>query len=167
MKVFFHGRSRHGREIAALVASLVYRYAERRQPGQVHEQVVHEIAQPAVVVPPDYRAEGYAVHSAERMVAYESVKAAVVLGRKVLAPYDVERHVEIAHGGLKPLHARQPAALPKILVDLVLVEYALKPFHYGLRHVARLVAHLALEYLLNVDGLLRDVVHVSYTNPAP
>ena len=137
----------HCGEVAALVARLVYGYAERSQPRKVHQQVVDEIAQAAVVVAPDDCAEGNTVCSAQRVVAHESVQAAVVLGRKVLAPHYVERHVKITHARLQPLYARKLAVVPKKLVDLVLVEYAFEPLHDRRRNVTRPVAHLAPQYL--------------------
>ena len=112
-------------------------------------------------------AKGNTVNSAQRVVAHEGVQAAVVLGRKVLAPHYVERHVKITHARLQPLYARKLAVVPKKLVDLVLVEYAFEPLHDRRRNVTRPVAHLAPQYLPYVDSLLGDMVHVFYANLVP
>ena len=57
-------RLHHGGEVTALVARLVDGDAQRCQSGQVHEQVVDEVAEPRVEVASDDGAQRYAVDAA-------------------------------------------------------------------------------------------------------
>lgn len=50
-------------------------------------------------------------------------------------------------------------ALPQELVDLVLVYQSLEPRHQKSRHELGFLAHLALQYLIDVDCLLYYFTH--------
>ena len=69
----------HGREVAALLARLVNWDANGCQSGQIHQNVVHQITEIAVILATDNRAESHAVGSTERMIADERVKSSVIL----------------------------------------------------------------------------------------
>ena len=67
-----------------VAAGLVDSDAHRAQARKEHQQVVDKIAELAVVVTADDRAQANAVLTAKRMVAHENIAFAVVLVGKVL-----------------------------------------------------------------------------------
>ncbi len=144
----------HGGEIAALMSGLVYRDTERGESRQVHEQVVHEISEVAVVVFSYHGSERHSVDASEGMVADEGVELAVVLVGQVLGAFNLERHVEILHTVFEPLHTDVVLVLPQERVHLFLVDYMPKPSGEHSRHVACLVAHLVLKYFVYVNRIL-------------
>ena len=141
-------------EIPALPSGFVDGYAERCQAGEVHQQVVHQVFEIAVVMPSDECSERHSVVASKRVVAYESVEFAVVLRRQVLLALYLQRHIEVAHALLKPVHSHFVAALPQELVHLVLMDDVLEPLDSERWHVFRLATHLFLQDAVDVDGLL-------------
>ena len=164
MVVAFEACLDHCGEVAALPPRLVYGNAERSQPGQVHKQVVHKVAEASAVMPPEYSPEGNAILSAERMVAYESVEAAVAVVGHVLLANNVELRAKVFEAGLKPRHTLQVAVLPKEVVDLVLMQDAFEPSHDKARHILSLGTHLAAENSPYVNGFFGNLVHALSTN---
>ena len=123
MVVALKGRLDHAWEVAALLARLVDAHTDRTKAGEVHQQVVDQVAEATVVVAPDDAAQGHAILSAERMVADEGVEFAIILGGQVLLALDGDMHLEILHGGGEPLRADLVAVVVQELVHLVLVGY--------------------------------------------
>ena len=149
----------HSWKVAALPSRLVDAYRYRPQAGEVEQQVVDEVAEASVVVLADDGSEGHAVLTAQGMVADEGVQLSVVLVGEIIAPFDVDRHVEVSYAGLQPFRSREVAALPKESVHLVLVDDALEPPDGKGRHETSLLAHLTLEDFLYVYCFLYMLTH--------
>ena len=116
-------RLHHCREVAALLTSLVDGNANRGETGEVHKQVVDQVAEVAVVVFADDAAQGNAVDAAEGMVGDEGVELAVVLVGQVLKAFELQRHLQIVHTCLQPRCSLQLAAFPEEGVHLVLMSH--------------------------------------------
>ena len=69
----------HSREVTALLSSLVDRDAKWSQTRQVHQEIIDQIPETAVIMAADNTAQCYAVSTAQRMVAHKSIEAAIVL----------------------------------------------------------------------------------------
>ena len=79
-------------EVARLPSELVDAYAEGCEALEVHEEVVDEVFDAAVVVASDDGAEGEAVDGSEGMVAHEGGRAPV--GGQVVEAFDAEGDTE-------------------------------------------------------------------------
>ena len=145
----------HGGKLPALAASLVDRYAKRRQSGQVHQQVVHQIAEAAVVVATDDGSESHAVLAAQGVVADEGVQPSVVGGGEVLLPFHYECHIKIFDALFQPLHSNLVSAVPKKSINLVLMNRTLEPAAHKAWYLLGLCAHFVFEYTVYVYGLFR------------
>ena len=152
-------RLHHGRELSALVARLVNGDAQRSQSRQVHEQVVHQIAEPSIAMASDDGAQCHTVGATEGVVAHIGIQFTIVHRRQVLLSFDVQRHVEIAHTFLQPFYAHFVAAVPQISVHLVLVDDVLQPTTDKTRHIFGFGAHFPIEYLVDVNGFFRNFLH--------
>ncbi len=148
------------------MAGLVDGNTERRQSGQVHEQVVDEIAETGVVVTADDGAKGDTVLTAQGVVRDKGVQAAVLRVGKVLAAFHDYGHLQIAHALLEPLGTCLVASIPQEGIDLVLMGYTLEPRHEEARHPLGLGTQFALQNIVNVNCLLCNLLHlgVRYTN---
>ena len=152
-------RPDHHGEVTALLARLVDGNGNRYQPRQVHQQVVNQVAEVPIVLSSNDSSECHAILSAERVVRDEGVEPPVVLRRKVLTAYDVERGVKVAYAVHQPVCSAQMSAFPKVGVHLVLMRYALEPCHQRPWHELRLRTHFDLHNVFNVNCFLCDGCH--------
>ena len=127
MIVALESRLHHKGKATSVASRLVDADADGGESGEIHQQVVNQIAEASVVVSSDDSSERHAVLTTKRMVGDEGVKASVVSGWQVLLAHNLDVHLKIAHASLKPLHTSEVAVVPDKLVHLVLVYDALEP----------------------------------------
>ena len=146
----------HCREVAALVSCLIDRNAHGRKSRKVHQQIVDEVSELTVIMSAYYSSERHAVHSTERMVAYESIQSAVVLVRQILHAFYLQGHIKILDTIFQPLYTLMGTAVPQEGIHLILVYDVLQPPCKQRRHIASFTTHLAFKYVVNVYRLLCD-----------
>ena len=150
----------HGGEGPALRSGLVDGYAEGRQARKIHQDVVDQIAETAVIVPADDAAKRNTVDAAERMVRHKGVEPAVVGVGQVLTALHVEVHLQVLDASLQPRCTLQVATVPQEFVHLILMDDALQPRHQRFGHPLGLAAHLRPQNILYVDCFLSNCLHV-------
>ena len=150
----------HGGEVAALAAGLVDGYAERCQSGQVHQQVVDQIAEVIAVVAADDGSECHAVDAAHGVVRHEGVASPVVLCGHVLFAFHLQLGVKKLQACLQPGCALQVACVPQKLVALVFMGNLAQPVNGEARYPTGFLAQLVIEYLLDIDRFFGNNVHV-------
>ena len=107
----------------------------------------------------DDGSESHAVLSSKRMVGDEGVKASVVSGWQVLLAHNLDVHLQVAHARLKPFHPAEVTAFPYKLIDLILMDKALKPRHQKVRHVTSAAPHLVGKNAVYVDCVFCYLTH--------
>lgn len=131
------------RKAAGLFASLVDTDAHRLQSWQEEQQIVDQIAEPAIVVPSDDRPQAHTVLSTQGMVGYKDIALSVVLWWQIVQALYRKVHTKILHTLLQPHRTFLVAVLPQKCVDLVLVNDAAQPIDKKARYKLCLAAHLA------------------------
>ena len=127
--VAFESRLHHKGEVTSVASRLVDADAYWGESGEIHQQVVNQIAEASIVVSSDNGSESHAVLTTKRMVGDEGVKASVVSGWQVLLAHNLDVHLQVAHARLKPFHPAEVTAFPYKLIDLILMDKAFKPRH--------------------------------------
>ena len=119
--IAFEGRIDLHRQVATLLARHIYRHAQWRQPVQVHEQIVYQIAYTPIVAVAQYLAYGYAVGPAKGVVAHKGKTASVGVVGQIVIAFDVEFVVQKRHHGIKPRNALSVAhAIPKTVAFVLM-----------------------------------------------
>ena len=148
----------HGGEVASVLTSFVDGNAEWCQARKVHQQVVDQITEVVVIVLADDRADGDAVNTTQGMVTHKRIATWIVFGRKVLQSFNLNFHIQEVNCGLEPRRAFQVARLPKMGVNLVLVNNMLEPPNQGTRNPTGLLSQFVFKNLVYVDNLLHQLL---------
>ena len=156
--VTFEAGLDHLWKTTALCAHFVDGDAERRQPVEVHQEVVDEIFHPAVVVFAENGSQCHAVLTAQRVVAHKSETSAVCVGGQIFKTFDFEFHIEKFHAVFEPGHSLFVAFALKKRVDFVLMNDTLEPIDDKAGHTALFAACLATHN--GFDVYLEDFVAV-------
>ena len=115
-------------------------------------------------MPTNNRPQCHTILTAERVIADESIKAAVLSIWQVLLTLNLQCHIQIPDTLFQPLHTYFVTILPKEGIHLILMNDTPQPIHQRARQELCLRSHLSFQNAINVDRFLRDRRHFSTQN---